>query len=577
MLKKYSIPVSNIDVTDLGDNFLNLKIYAISTGENNNGSEFLEESFEPSIPSFYNKPILAYFNPLLGDVEEHNSKMKIDKNGEVFEDFQYEGGEKPVGLIPESAIIQVEDFQGKKWITITGALIWSDYSKQLVDLIKQNKTKKVSVEVQFLDSYMVGNVEKVRLFEFFGVTILGDKYSAGIDGAHLTLQDVAETEQFKNYRQALCFAMKKTDKIDVLSKYGINNGSGYMNTFISKDEYGTGNALKVDKSKDSVSNTGWGSIDKTALRNKVLKAKNYKSLVKDVYLDVQSGWEESPSEKLKYPVMQVSGDSVVYNAGGLLSAQQYGEKYDSAVAKKALSIRKKLGLVKSEKEAKMKEFIESAKSQGMSFIGLFDNKLRFVEEQKCDEDVEKEEMAKKAEMAIFEIEKEKCGEEFKKEDCRQLKMKAFDEDEEDEEEEDDDDIDVEEDPDKKKDKDTEAKKKCRETEKKAKMAEEDKKKMADELEKCKKELKEIKKAQMKAKADECFAKDECLSEEDKAKMAKDIECDKFASVDEFLKEYAYVRFLKEEKKKEEAKKFKYSFSGSVKSSKSESDDPLDRI
>ena len=36
--------------------------------------------------------------------------------------------------------------------------------------------------------------------------------------------------------------------------------------------------------------------------------------------------------------------------------------------------------------------------------------------------------------------------------------------------------------------------------------------------------------------------------EKEAKMAKDIECDKFASVDEFLKEYAYVRFLKEEKK-----------------------------
>ena len=577
MMKKFSVPVSNINVSDVGDNFLSLKIYAISTGVNKNGSEFLEESFEPSIPSIYQKPILAYYNPLLDDVEEHNSKMAIDKKGEVFEDFQYEGGEKPVGFIPESAIINVEEFEGKKWITITGALIWSNYSKQLADLLRKSRQKKVSVEVAFLDTYMEDDIEKVRLFEFYGITILGDRVTEGISGAHLMIQDVPETEQFKNYKKALCFAMNKSNKIDILSKYGISDGSEYISmkhTYISKEEYGTGNALKVDKSKDSVSNTSWGSVDKTSLRNKVLKAKNYKTLVKDVYLDVQEGWEDSPSEKLKYPVMQVSGDKVIYNAGGLLSAQQYGEKYDSAVAKKALSMRKKLGLVESEKEAKMKEFIESAKSQGMSFIGLFGDKLRFVEDCKCEKDADKEKMAKE-EMKVYEIEESKCGKEFSKDACTELKMKAF-EDEEDEEREDDDDIDVTDDPDKKIDKDTEAKKKCREAEKKAKMAEEEKCKMAEELKKCKQELKDIKKEQMKQKADECFAKDECMTEEEKKKMKEDIEKDKFASVDDFLKEYAYTRFLKEEEKKKEAKEFKYSFSNSMKF-KSSGTDPLDMI
>ena len=49
-------------------------------------------------------------------------------------------------------------------------------------------------------------------------------------------------------------------------------------------EMGTGESLEVDKSKESLSTDAWGNVDKTSLRNDVLKAKNYKSLVKDAYM-----------------------------------------------------------------------------------------------------------------------------------------------------------------------------------------------------------------------------------------------------------------------------------------------------
>ncbi len=581
MNRKFSIPVSDIDVTSIGNHFLKLNIYAISDGDNRNGSEFLLESFEPSIPSFYDKPILAYFNKDINDVEEHNSRISVGDLGEVFEDFQYEGGEKPVGFIPRSSTITIENINGKNWIVIKDALIWSNYSKQLADLIKRHGKKKVSVEVTFLDSYMDGEIERVKLFDFLGLTILGERYDEGIEGAHLTLQDIAETEKFKNYRKACCFALEKQDKSNILSKYGIDGGIKMQNDkFISKDDYGTGKTISVDKSKDSVSTSSWGAVDKTSLRNETLKAKNYKSLVHDVYLDVKSGWEESPSENLKYPVMQIKGGKAVYNEGGLLSAQQYGEKYDSGIAKKALSIRKKLGLAESDKEAKMKKFIDSAKEQGMSFIGLFNNKLRFVEacSFKDDEDVEKEEMAKK-EMAVFEVDADKCGDHFVKDECKELKMKAFDEDEEEEEDEDDDDVDIKGDPDKKKDKDTEASKfakEAKEAKEKCRAVEKEKEKMATKLKETEAELKKMKKCEFEKKMDEVFADSDCdCDEEEKEELKKMAADGKFESFEDFKKEYAYRKLLKKEKEKKETCKFKFSVAYSGKSS--DGGDPLDLI
>ena len=93
----------------------------------------------------------------------------------------------------------------------------------------------------------------------------------------------------------------------------------------AKEDYGTGETIKVDKSKDALSDKDWGKVNKTALRNKVLEAKNYKDLVHDVYLVVEEGWEDAPSEKLKYPVMEIIGDKAVYNRYGLASALGYAK------------------------------------------------------------------------------------------------------------------------------------------------------------------------------------------------------------------------------------------------------------
>ena len=405
MKKIFALEVNDYDVKELSDKqFLSMDIWAISDGINRNGSEFLEESFEAAIPTIYNKPVLAFYNTAICDTEEHNCSVNFDEEGKVFYDYQYDGAEHPVGLIPESATITVEERDGKKWIHIKDALLWYEYNHQLGQLLKKKGNKKVSVEVEFLDTYMDDGIEKVKSFMFLGVTIPGkdpntmEEYQEGIEGARLELSNYTKTEEFVRFKQKMSFAY---NKMNVLKKYNIEIPDDKQE-FLAKSEWGTDDSIKVDKSKDAVSEDSWGDVSKTELRNTVLKAKNYKTIVKSVYLLVEDGWEDSPSSHLKYPVMQYKNGTLVYNAGGLLAAQQYGEKYDESVANKAKRIRKKLGLIETESGESMNKFIEFARdSANLIYIGSMDGKYMFVkavEEADCE----------KCEMSVFEIEKEKA-------------------------------------------------------------------------------------------------------------------------------------------------------------------------
>lgn len=586
MPKVFSMPVSKIDIEEINNgDFLKLKLYAISDTVNRNGSEFLRDGFEESIPTIYNKPILAYFNKSMGDTEEHNSRLDIDQYGDVFYDYDYDGAEKPVGVIPESAEIYVEQIDGKNWVVINSAYVWVEYNKRLIDVIKRQITKKVSVEIEAVDSWEEDGVEKIRVWKFLGITILGkDKYGnaieEGIEGAHLVLDGYENSNTFNSYKSKFRFAMssdKATYSSEILERYGVTSDSS-SETFAKQDEYGTGKPIKVDKSKGAVSNDSWGDVDKTSLRNTVLEARNYKTLVKSVYLDVQDGWEESPSEKLKYPVMQYKNGKFVYNAGGLLSAQQYGEKYDESIAKKALTIRKRLGLVKSEKEEKMKKFIEAAKISGFAYLGLYNGKLAFAQECDCD----KEEMAEdKSELCLFEVDKELAenyaeGDEFAWDELtgRSVDLTtrddgdktdyADDEDKDDEEaddkaedtsdEHDEDEADDEDDKD-----DDEEKEELR---KKVEALEKEKCEMTQRCEAAEKELEEIRMAQFKEDTDAILAdENEDIDEKTHEELVKMRDEGKFACVEDFAKEVAYRKYLasKEEKKEMSKKEQKLSF------------------
>jgi hypothetical protein len=143
--------------------------------------------------------------------------------------------------------------------------------------------------------------------------------------------------------------------IDMESKRRVVRG-GYEvvdenGNVVFSDEMGTGNSLDVSESSEDLSESSWGSVDKTSLRKAVLKASNYKALVRKVYLLVEDGWEEHPSSSLKYPVMQLKDGKLVYNRYGLSAALQRAKgQEETSVVKKVLSLYKKLKIEQNEED-----------------------------------------------------------------------------------------------------------------------------------------------------------------------------------------------------------------------------------
>ena len=94
-----------------------------------------------------------------------------------------------------------------------------------------------------------------------------------------------------------------------------------------------------------------------------MEAENKTELVKACYMLVEDGWEEAPSEKLKYPVMEIKGNTLVYNRYGLSSALAYAkQEKEQTVINKVEAIYKKLDLEETDgkEEKKMSEIEFSA-------------------------------------------------------------------------------------------------------------------------------------------------------------------------------------------------------------------------
>lgn len=322
----------SIENTDNPD-FFNITCFAISEGININKTSFTLDGMQKSIPSFFNKPILAYFNPQTKDVEEHNSDTYYDFNtGRIEDSYLGVDSERPCGLIRNEDVVEIVEHEGKMWIKFTAGL-WAKYNRELIGLLKGNGKKKISVEIDSLSSHIEGNVEVIDEFCFNGCTILGNKRGSivrvneGIEGAHLDIGDINLSNDAMK-RLSYVFANKSEDV---------------------KDNKGNGLHIGVSINADSVSNDNWESVDKISLREELLNAENSDELIKSAYLYVGPDYKTSPSESLKYPVCQIKDGKLVYNINGIKSASQMlmsnkEESYFSKVVLKLNKIRKKLKL-----------------------------------------------------------------------------------------------------------------------------------------------------------------------------------------------------------------------------------------
>ena len=389
----------------LNKEFIELEVWAISTiNPNRNNSCFTLESLMDAKPNCKNKPIVGFFEN--NDFTTHEGKVDYDPEFQK-EFWNTERGERILGWVRESDPVDIVEQNGLHWLKFRCVLCTTYCYRQVRRLLK-DKRKKVSVEITVKEHHFVDDIEVIDKFVLNGVTILGSKNGKavleGIPGAHLSILEQLDEGAMMEQKRVLTFAYNQLDggtketEQDKLVKDMIGLGEENTEKEVNQadmenvekncdnvEAYGAN--IKVDKSKDAMSEKPWGEVDKTELRRKVVEADNFKTVAGDIFLDLREGWEDGEVSKLKYPVMEIKSDNTaVYNRGGLASAKAYAEQHDEKeVLAKVNKIYEDLDLNDSDDEKeKACKMAADCKEDYCDCCGCEDDNKDGEEETYCD-------------------------------------------------------------------------------------------------------------------------------------------------------------------------------------------------
>ena len=303
--------------------FAYVELWALAEGNNSHRNPFSKEVLERDAHTFKGKFIVAKYDKFQNDTEGHELDEII------------------IGYVPPNEELEFKnkevDGVEKEFVVAKGVLS-KIYAKEVVDLFRTNNGRTVSCEFSCATQYEENEYGRaiddnglemdvdnpVLSYHIHGITVLGLKYNPSVAGTEIKVKQFAEKCEQQSLKQ---FAEERKEKLRLVSH-------------------------PIDKSKESVDMGDWNG-DKA--KNDLLKEKNFKTLAKSVCLLLEDGWENRKKDALKYPVMNIKNGKWVYNAEGLSSARAYGEQHDSSVAEKAISIQKRLGLYKDDKEDNMEE------------------------------------------------------------------------------------------------------------------------------------------------------------------------------------------------------------------------------
>ena len=326
MQKEYNFAVEEIKRIEFSDydeqEFSIARLGYISTRPNYHGIGISEDCLRASAPSALGKWVVA--NMVAGDCGSHDKEEHI------------------VGMIPQDQEVEfVEDDDGYLR-AYCDAIISKRYAADFCEIFEKDNNRAVSIEARF----DMEDEDNAKSFTICGVTVLGQRIKPSCPDSDIEFVRFSETDAEDYYRARHVDAASSLKQFVETRKQSMAEKKTY----------------KVDKSKESMSNADWSDVDKVALRDKIMGASNRAKLVKDVYLLVEDGWEDAPSEHLKYPIMAFDGDILVYYRRALSAALTYAKQNDeTAVVNKIEKIYKKLDLDDTDgKEEKMSIEIEFA-------------------------------------------------------------------------------------------------------------------------------------------------------------------------------------------------------------------------
>lgn len=304
------------------DDYAVASVGFLSTRPNSHNIGISEDVLREYAPSVLGKWMTAEVK--FGDCTTHT-------NGQVI-----------VGVVPKNQDVQFVEADDGYLDAYIDCIISKRYAKEYCNVFSEDDpTRAVSIEATF---DMVDD-DNASAFDIKAVTTLGKFVKPSVPDANITFVRFSEDEAETYYSR-----LQKGDALSSLKQFVEER----KQSMAEKKSY------KVDKSKEAMSEKDWGDVDKAAMRDKIMDAANRAKIVKDVYMLVEDGWEDAPSEHLKYPVMMLDGDTFVYNRYALSSALAYAKQNgEDAVVNKVEKIYKKLDLDDNEgKEEKMSMEIE---------------------------------------------------------------------------------------------------------------------------------------------------------------------------------------------------------------------------
>lgn len=195
------------------EGLMSVVIKSCHTNLNRNNSFIKKDVMEKALPSFANKPILAELTTNSkgeSDFGQHAIKVENDEDGNKKTIYI----EKPVGIVPEScnAHFEYDKEKDKDYLVVDG-YIFNYYGNETSEILQRRGSTDVSVE---LDVYEVSWNAKEKYLEindfiFCGVTLLGEDYSPGMEGAKLEIEDFSKyssidyTKEINEMKSRLAF------------------------------------------------------------------------------------------------------------------------------------------------------------------------------------------------------------------------------------------------------------------------------------------------------------------------------------------------------------------------------------
>ena len=236
-------------------------------------------------------------------------------------------GQSIVGIVPKEQDVEFVKADDGYLDAYVDCILSKRYAKEYCNVFSEDDAQRsVSIEATFS---MVDEHE-CDGFDIKTITTLGRTVRPSVPDANITIVRFSEEDAESYYSN-----LHKSDSLSNLKQF-VEERKQLM---AEKKTY------KIDKSKEAMSTADWGDYDKVTMRDKIMEAKNRDTLVKSVYLLVEDGWKDTPSEHLKYPVMMLDGDKFIYNRNALSSALAYAKQNDETeVVNKIKAIYKKLDL-----------------------------------------------------------------------------------------------------------------------------------------------------------------------------------------------------------------------------------------